>query len=196
MGFHVCQLSDRRFRFSVASNKVGHFVYGLKDRIWPDFVCHFYLFRGTHPKHFGSLTEKDLSWNSADHNLEVAQRSPTLLRPKHDFLKHSAATDHSSRNELAKFGLGTSHCSENTVFGSFTPITCDHDKVRQNSVQQSSVVFGSFVDPVFLDPMVSNSKFCGANFLDSFYSTVPKITLENIMDLRLSRYSDEEIMEL
>ena len=40
-GFKVFQLSDRRFRFSVASNRVGHFIYGLKDRIWPDFVCHF-----------------------------------------------------------------------------------------------------------------------------------------------------------
>jgi hypothetical protein len=28
-GFNVFQLSDRRFRFSVASNKVGHFIYGL-----------------------------------------------------------------------------------------------------------------------------------------------------------------------
>ena len=44
--FRVLQLSDRRFRFSVASNRVGHFIYGLKDRIWPDFICHFHLFRG------------------------------------------------------------------------------------------------------------------------------------------------------
>src|SRR4051812_34913323 len=36
-GFRVFQLSDRRFRFSLASNKVGHFIYDLKDRIWPDF---------------------------------------------------------------------------------------------------------------------------------------------------------------
>jgi hypothetical protein len=44
LGFRVYQLSDRRFRFSVASNKVGHFIYGLQDLIWPDFICHFSLF--------------------------------------------------------------------------------------------------------------------------------------------------------
>ena len=38
VGFRVYQLSDRRFRFSLASSKVGHFIYGLKDRVWPDFV--------------------------------------------------------------------------------------------------------------------------------------------------------------
>ena len=45
-GFKVKLLSERRFRFSVASNKVCHFIYHLKDRIWPDFICHFQLFRG------------------------------------------------------------------------------------------------------------------------------------------------------
>jgi hypothetical protein len=45
-GFNVIQLSDRRSQFSVASNRVGHFIYGLKERIWPDFICHFHLFRG------------------------------------------------------------------------------------------------------------------------------------------------------
>jgi hypothetical protein len=39
-------LSDKRFRFSVASNKVGHFIYSLGERVWPDFHCFFSLFRG------------------------------------------------------------------------------------------------------------------------------------------------------
>jgi hypothetical protein len=46
IGFNICQTSDRCFRFSVASNKLGHFIYGLQDRIWLDFVCHFSLYRG------------------------------------------------------------------------------------------------------------------------------------------------------
>ena len=46
-GLNVKSIGERRFRFSVASNKVGHFIYHLKDRIWPDFVCHFHLFRPT-----------------------------------------------------------------------------------------------------------------------------------------------------
>ena len=45
-GFKVSRLNERSFRFSVAGNKVGHFFYRLKDRIWPDFVCHFHLFNG------------------------------------------------------------------------------------------------------------------------------------------------------
>ena len=45
-GFKVLCLGDRHFRFSVASNHVGHFIFGLRDRIWPDFICHFHLHRG------------------------------------------------------------------------------------------------------------------------------------------------------
>src|SRR4051812_28376969 len=44
LDFRVLHLGDRNNCFSVASNKVGHFIYHLKDRIWPDFVCHFNLF--------------------------------------------------------------------------------------------------------------------------------------------------------
>ena len=44
-GFSISQLDDRKFHFSVASNRVGHFIYHLKDRISPDFVCHFSLYR-------------------------------------------------------------------------------------------------------------------------------------------------------
>ena len=46
LGFRVYKLSDRRFWFSVASNKVGHFICGVQDRVWPDFVCHLTLYRG------------------------------------------------------------------------------------------------------------------------------------------------------
>jgi hypothetical protein len=44
--FNVCQLSDHRFHFLVASNRVDHFIYGFHDRVWPDFVYHFSLYRG------------------------------------------------------------------------------------------------------------------------------------------------------
>lgn len=54
-GFHMFLLSDHRFHFSVASNKVGHFIYGLKDRVWPDFVCYFSFYRGVHPESLGFI---------------------------------------------------------------------------------------------------------------------------------------------
>src|ERR1041385_6414532 len=44
-GFNVMHLGDRKYRFSVASNQVGHFIYHLKDWIWPDFVCHLNLYK-------------------------------------------------------------------------------------------------------------------------------------------------------
>ena len=44
--FWFAKIMDRSFRFSIASYKVGHFIYGLKDRVWPDFVYHFHLFNG------------------------------------------------------------------------------------------------------------------------------------------------------
>ena len=65
-GFKVYKLSDHRFRFSVASSKVGHFIYGLRDRVWPDFVCHFTLFRGIHPDQSGFRHNMDSSWSTND----------------------------------------------------------------------------------------------------------------------------------
>ena len=47
------KLSDHRFRFFVACSKVGHFIYGQRDQVWPDFVCHFTIFRGIHPAKSG-----------------------------------------------------------------------------------------------------------------------------------------------
>ena len=108
-GFKVFQLSDRRFRFSVASNRVGHFIYGLKDRIWPNFVCHFSLFRGIHPKISG-FYNSDHQWSSNIENVDVSQRSPTNFQPSLDFLAKSSLNDQSdsSSAELAKFGFSKS----------------------------------------------------------------------------------------
>ena len=70
-GFKVLRLGDQRFRFSVASNRVGHFIYGLRDRIWPDFIYHFHLHRGSrsHRQPFG--------WN-ADTEINDLASSPEV----------------------------------------------------------------------------------------------------------------------
>ena len=43
--FRVIQLSDKRFRFSLANNHVGHFIYSLRERTWPAFQIAFSLYR-------------------------------------------------------------------------------------------------------------------------------------------------------
>jgi hypothetical protein len=89
----------------MASSKVGHFIYGLCDRVWPDFVCHFSLFRGNHPYETGFSHEP--SWWSDEQIAEVAQRNPTFFCPKLAFLHGSSRNDSSlsSRTELDKFGF-------------------------------------------------------------------------------------------
>ena len=86
-GFRVYQLSDLHFRFSAASNKVGHFIYSLRDRVWPDFVCHFTLFRGTHPSISGLGDTNSSSWRSDAQIPDVALRSRTNWKPNLNFLK-------------------------------------------------------------------------------------------------------------
>ena len=133
----VFKLSDRRFRFSLASSKVGHFIYGLKDRVWPDFICHFHLFRGEKPSADSAPFGSDGYWFSTEQDLHVAQRSPTLIRPNLNFLAKSASLDHTSSSaELSKFGLVDSSIHDNAdvlpiKFGSFGPIDD-----RSNSSQQ------------------------------------------------------------
>ena len=100
LGFNVIQLGPRNFRFSVASNKVGHFIYALKDHIWPNFICHFCLYKAN----------VDYSYDSGSWHLdlevpEIVARKPMAIKSSLDFLHVSAQKDHSSARELAKFGL-------------------------------------------------------------------------------------------
>ena len=69
-GFKVLRLGNRCFRFSVASNRVGHFIFGLRDRIWPDFVCHFHLHKGVN-----STPPQIMGWH-ADAELNDLASSP------------------------------------------------------------------------------------------------------------------------
>lgn len=127
-GFNVHQLAKQNFHFSVASNRVGHFVYGLKDRIWPNFGCHFRLF-----KDYVDYSLDDLSWHWDREIPEVSSRSHMVIKSSLDFLSDCARGDVSSASELQKFGfnmsnvgyLGGSHqdhlvTDSNTInFGSF-----------------------------------------------------------------------------
>lgn len=88
-GFNVIRLNPRLFRFSVADNKVGHFIYGLKDRIWPDFICHFHLFNGRFAKAF----YHDSSWHADEELTELSGRRPVAIKSSLGFLKMSSTID-------------------------------------------------------------------------------------------------------
>ena len=77
LGFRVFQLSDKRFRFSVASIRVGHFIYGLRDRVWPDFVCHFTLFRGHPSACYANVNSAADAWVSGN----VIEERPSVQGP-------------------------------------------------------------------------------------------------------------------
>ena len=72
VGLNFLQVNPRAFRFSVANNKFGHFIYGLKDRIWPDFICHFHLFNGR----FNGFKHFDSQWHANERLETIASRSP------------------------------------------------------------------------------------------------------------------------
>lgn len=84
----------------MASNRVGHFIYGLKDRIWSDFVCHFHLFKASIDySYFAS------GWNVDEELGEILVRTPIAVKSNLGFLHKSAKRDHSTNAELKKFGL-------------------------------------------------------------------------------------------
>src|SRR3954468_18030086 len=73
--FNVKHLTAHNYRFSVNSNKVGHFIYGLKDRIWPDFICHLNLYK----KHCYLLAPGNSGRTAYQRRNEIAIRTPTAV---------------------------------------------------------------------------------------------------------------------
>jgi hypothetical protein len=182
---NVFRLSDRRFRFPVSSNKVGHFIYGLKDRVWPDFVCHFSLYRGDISSIDHQFKGK---WFSSEHLVEVAQRSPTKFSPNLDVLAESARRDpFSSASELAKFGL--------TPKGMKSVSICKDDSSSQRSSLTFS--FGQFNVHFPSDKeVIRQSLFIGSDCDKTLCQRLPIETLKHLEDLRQAKYSEQEIMEI
>lgn len=100
-GFKVVKINSRSFRFSVANNKVGHFIYRLRDRIWPDFVCHFHLFNG----HFAQAPIGESCWHADKELTDLSTRQPMALKSSLGFLQPGSHLDSSSKAVMSKFGL-------------------------------------------------------------------------------------------
>ena len=85
----------------MASNKVGHYIYGLKDRVWPDFVCHLSLFCQSKT----GILALDSSWHLDSHIPEVAARSPIAIKSKYKFSTQQDKVLSTSSLVLSKFGF-------------------------------------------------------------------------------------------
>lgn len=152
-GFNVTQIGDRQFWFSIASNKVGHFIYRLRDRIWPDFICRFNLYG--HHQLANSRFSSD--WH-ADHQLpEIVSRTPMAIKSTLSFLQSRAGSDVAASSELSKFAIPmmfSRPCDNDPPVSSSVPMTglvsgepslrnkplCQPDSV----VHESQLKFGSF----------------------------------------------------
>lgn len=90
----------------MASNKVGHFIYKLYDRVWPYFICRFHLHKPSHGAS-GSLGVAPSELISQEEH--VARETPAHLRlaikPDLRILESNANGDVSASKELAKFGF-------------------------------------------------------------------------------------------
>jgi hypothetical protein len=164
---------------------VGHFIYGLKDRIWPDFVCHFTLYRGDI-----SIIDHEIKgkWFSSEHLVDVAQRSSTLCSPNLEVLAKSARGDpYSSASELAKFGFTPTGMK-------FVPICKDVQSTQRSS---STLCFGQFNFDIPIDQEISRqSFFIGSNCAKILCQRLPIEILKHLEDLRQAKYSEQEIMQI
>ena len=98
--FRVHKINHRVFRFSVANNKVGHFIYGLRDRIWPNFICHFHLFKGG----FARVPTSNRTWHADEELSEISARHPMAIKSDLGFLRNRS-TGTASSHDLCKFSL-------------------------------------------------------------------------------------------
>ena len=190
-GFKVIRLGDRRFRFSVASNRVGHFIYGLRDRIWPDFICHFHLFR---PEAIRS-NHLDNFWHSDIHSPEVASRSPVAFRSKLSFLQGGLHHTDASKAELQKFGFvppSTMVARPESSSPNFSPAR-DHSAILANqnsntigkepsseliaSSLMENITFGSLPSTHNDRVMTHNARFEGCLFREESWQSIPDFIL-------------------
>ena len=191
--FRVLQLSDRRFRFSVASNHVGHFIYGLKDRIWPDFICHFHLFHGV-PDHAG--VHHEVGWHADSFLHEVGSRS---LAIKSKWLQDQQSK-FDQLNSVAQHLVHSHDYSQGS-----TP-----DWSRQSAAD--GIFFGQFKFPVIADQelnirlgdFICSGKdnlhvmpsFKGSRFKESYLNSISDEKLYHIMDGWQAGYSDADVSSM
>lgn len=213
LGFRVCQTSDRRFRFLVASKKVGHYICGLQDRVWPDFVCHFSLYRGVQSHVKGFMMPTFEAWSSHDHIVEVLGSSDFELakfglsfRPNEDIgaiakgkVQHSKSNHIESANiSIGQFcfnlpldqGKGPSSSLDPNFFMQLPKVFGQQARVPKIQIPNEAV------PPIkgFAKKTVTTSKVDQSTY--AWCYSVPGSTLQHLEDLRVAKYYDQDILEI
>lgn len=150
-GFKVVQINSRSFRFSVANNKVGHFICGLKDHIWPDFVCHFHLYNGR----FTRAPISDSCCHADEELLDISTRRPIAIKSHLGSSQVNPTLKTTSALELSKFQLAP---IDHMVFSNknFAEASISCPTNQSSKVQEQT-----------LDHPGLNSKAINANYTNS-----------------------------
>jgi hypothetical protein len=154
-GFRVFKLSDRRFRFSVASNHVGHFIYGLRDRVWPDFVCHFNLYRGDVSTCISASVDKAAAAWLDSYKGSGSPGKSMAIRPNLDVLVENSVAVHACspmvRSSSSDLNLDPVYPVNMSVppsikIGSF--ILAVPTNKESDQIPTKSMIFGKFSFPI------------------------------------------------
>ena len=151
IGFRVKHLAGRHFRFSLASNKVGHFIYGLKHRIWPDFICHFTPYR----HNSWNFSLENSTWHFDQELKEICACSPMAIKANLAFLQANR-----SSKELDKFGFTHFPEINKSTHGDVLAGSMILPHNSDNSQSQPNIIFGKFHSRPVSDPaLVSGIRF-------------------------------------
>lgn len=172
-GFNVLQIGPRAFRFSMANNKVGHFIYRLKDRIWPDFVCHFHIFNG----HYARFAHQNSSWHADEELKDISARKPIAIKSNLGSLQNGASLHPSYLRELSKFELVS---IPNMAFSN-----SHHDEASSSSLE-------NIHSPVHRDHGTSSLKF---GTIQMSNNETASITASNRRKQLMAQYKRQAVLE-
>jgi hypothetical protein len=195
-GFQVVRLSDHWFRFSVASNLVGHFIYRLESRIWPDFHITFHLFHGDP----SSSVFRDISRSVVDQSEGWTSPHGRGAKQKSDVPQSIAEPAVNALNSV-RFTPDLGFLKQSAELENSKVVASNSLRRSPELVTSADVLrLGCFEFPISRAKSSVNGRFFGraVQILNSPYpwpdfSTESAPMLEVLRDLRTANYSDDQI---
>ena len=183
----MLRLGDRRFRFSVASNRVGHFIFGLRDRIWPDFICHFHLHRGA------TSRSRIVGWH-ADTELNGLASSPGLAIQSKWLVSNSKnGIDPASLMVFHKLGLVHSTTVTHSGAGPSPEISFGSLSGPDSQERPYPFHIGAINIPNLSGSHVTLPSFRGHRFYQGLWDNIPEETPFHILDGWQAGYDNESV---